>query len=118
MLDGDLAWEGCARNSGVVSVIEKKSVEGAVRAQRVLREYAEVCVCVRGRWICSSRMKMMTAKQREETKQQTRPSSFKFVQTVWFPGTAPAQKGVQNCHSFEQRAAPRAHCDAGFVLEC
>ena len=72
----------------------------------------------RGRWICSSRMKMMTAKQREETKQQTRPSSFKFVQTVWFPETAPAQKGVQNCHSFEQRAAPRAHCDAGFVLEC
>ena len=27
-------------------------------------------------------------------------------------------RGVQNCHSFEQRAAPRAHCDAGSVLEC
>ena len=56
----------------------------------------------------SSRTKMMTAKQRAEKKQQTRTSSFEFVQTVWFPGTAPSQKGVQNCHSFEQRAAPRA----------
>ena len=37
-----------------------------MRAQRVLREYAEVCVCVcdQGRWMRSSRMKMMTAKQR------------------------------------------------------
>ena len=53
-----------------------------------------------------------------DTKQQTRPTSFKFVQTVWFPGTAPAQEAVQNCHSFGRRAAPCARCDAGFVLEC
>ena len=43
MLDGYLAWEGCARNSGVVKVSEKH-LRGAVRAQHVLREYAEVCV--------------------------------------------------------------------------
>ncbi len=98
---GVVLWEGCARNSGVV--------KGSVKN---ISANGGVCVCVRGRWICSSRMKMMTAKQREETKQQTRPSSFKFVQTVWFPGT------MQNCHSFEQWAAPRAHCDAGSVLEC
>ena len=44
MLDGDLAWEGCARNSGVVKVIENICAEGAVRAQRVLRGHAEVFV--------------------------------------------------------------------------
>ena len=32
MLDGELTWEGCARNSGVVKVIENICVEGAVRA--------------------------------------------------------------------------------------
>ena len=44
MLNGDRAWEACARNSGDVKVIENICAEGAVRAQRVLREYAEVCV--------------------------------------------------------------------------
>ena len=75
MLDGDLAWEACARNSGFVKVIEKHlrggRRAGTACAKRICRSVC-VCVCVRGRWICSSRMKMMTAKQREETKQQTR----------------------------------------------
>ena len=52
MLDGDLAWEGCARNSGVVKVIEKH-VRGGRRAgtacaKRICRS---VCVCV-----CSRQM--------------------------------------------------------------
>ena len=65
MLDGDLAWEACARNSGVVKVIEKH-LRGGRRAGTACakRPCTSVCVCVRGRWICSSRMKMMTAKQR------------------------------------------------------
>ena len=86
-----------------------------MRAQHVLREYAEVCVCSRQ---MHAFITYEDDNSNGETKQQTRPSSSKFVQTVWFPGTAPALRDVQNCHSFGQRAAPRAHCDAGFVLEC
>ena len=49
MLDGDLAWEACARNSGVVKVIEKHlrggRRAGTACAKRICRSVC-VCVCV------------------------------------------------------------------------
>ena len=95
-----------------------------MRAQRVLREYAEVCVCV-CLCVCSRQMDLFityedddsNATRRNKTANTNNQTVSNLFRQCGFQ-KAPAQKGVQNCHSFEQRAAPRAHCDAGFLLEC
>ena len=56
MLDGDLAWEGCARNSGVVKVIEKH-LRGGRRAGTACAKTICTSVCV-----CSRQMDLFTPK--------------------------------------------------------
>ena len=64
MLDGDLAWEGCARNSGVVKVIEKHlrggRRAGTACAKRICRS---VCVCV-----CSRQMDLFITYEDDDSK--------------------------------------------------
>ena len=81
MLDGDLAWEGCARNSGVVKVIEKH-LRGGRRAgtacAKIICRSVCVCVCV---CVCSRQMDAFITYEDDDSK-ATKKQNSKHDQAV------------------------------------